>query len=144
MELFVNGQRYQSWNDIPAEIREGLLTKLPDADRNGVPDVLEGKGDLSAAMSSWVEPVVTTSEITVNGHTVDAMSELPPQVLDALRQAGLGGLTDHPAPAVAPDTPTPQPSAAQPLAPHQLNINGRIVDVNAPSERPRRWWQFWK
>lgn len=141
MEFFVEGQRYESWDDIPESIRTGLLAKLPDADGNGIPDLIEGKGDL-AAMTSWAQPVVTTSEITVNGHTVDAMSELPPQVLNALRQAGLGGLIDNAA--TAPPSDTARPRTAQPLAPHQLNINGRIVDVNEPSERPRRWWQFWK
>ena len=39
-----------------------------DADRNGVPDVLEGKGSL---------PGLPKSSITVNGRTVDNVKDLP-------------------------------------------------------------------
>ena len=42
MQINVNGQNYSRWEDVPAEVRQQLAATLPDADKNGVPDLFEG------------------------------------------------------------------------------------------------------
>ena len=42
MQINVNGQNYDKWEDVPAEVRQQLAATLPDADKNGVPDLFEG------------------------------------------------------------------------------------------------------
>ena len=42
MQINVNGQNYTRWEDVPAEVRQQLAATLPDADKNGVPDLFEG------------------------------------------------------------------------------------------------------
>ena len=46
MQINVNGQNYSRWEDVPAEVRQQLAATLPDADKNGVPDLFEGTGAL--------------------------------------------------------------------------------------------------
>lgn len=46
-KIVINGQSYERVEDMPPEIRdvyERAMSMLSDADRNGVPDILEGKG----------------------------------------------------------------------------------------------------
>ena len=42
MQINVNGQSYTRWEDVPADVRQQLAATLPDADKNGVPDLFEG------------------------------------------------------------------------------------------------------
>ncbi len=42
MQINVNGQTYARWEDVPPDVRQQLAATLPDADRNGIPDLLEG------------------------------------------------------------------------------------------------------
>ena len=39
MEITVNGQRYDSWDDVPGDVKRLVAGQLPDADGNGVPDL---------------------------------------------------------------------------------------------------------
>ena len=42
MLINVNGQSYDKWEDVPADVRQQLAATLPDADKNGIPDLFEG------------------------------------------------------------------------------------------------------
>ena len=80
--IVVNGREYSGVEEMPPDVRanyERALAHLPDADRNGVPDILEGKG------RGGIPPGVDVTEIhhhsiTVNGKTYDSIDDLPPDV----------------------------------------------------------------
>ena len=57
MQINVNGQNYTRWEDVPAEVRQQLAATLPDADKNGVPDLFEGDlGGLPTANAQTLTP----------------------------------------------------------------------------------------
>ena len=79
----VNGQTYNSVDEMPPDVRQKFqdaMSKLADRDGNGIPDILEGKGDPNAIGTS----VKTTQSFVVSGR--DAQ---PPR--DASRIAGPDG-----------------------------------------------------
>lgn len=136
MEININGQRYDDWHQVPQEIRSQLAA-LPDADGNGIPDILEGKG--FGAGGSLPQPtIITSSSINLNGQPINSLADLPPGVIDKIRAAGFGAFLEPQSPPASTENPS------VPLASHQVVMNGQVVDVNAPSATPRRWWQFWK
>ena len=83
MQINVNGQNYSRWEDVPAEVRQQLAATLPDADKNGVPDLFEGTSARlptgarrpSPAPRSW-----STARRSVGDH-------LPPEIQQQLQQA---------------------------------------------------------
>ena len=70
--IVFNGMEYAGLEDMPEDVRKAFLAMLAqigtDADGSGVPDVLEGKGNLRG---------LPKSSITVNGRTVDNVKDLP-------------------------------------------------------------------
>jgi hypothetical protein len=84
VRVTINGVDYASWAEVPPEAKQQLLASgfFADADRNGVPDILEGR--LPATPT-----VVTTTSFSVGGRSYASFGQLPPEVQQALRQAGL-------------------------------------------------------
>jgi hypothetical protein len=70
--IVFNGKEYAGPEEMPDDVRKAFLAMLAqvgtDADGNGIPDVLEGKGNI---------PGLPQSSITVNGRTVDNVKDLP-------------------------------------------------------------------
>jgi hypothetical protein len=70
--IVFNGKEYAGPEQMPDDVRKAFLATLAqigtDADGNGVPDVLEGKGNVLG---------LPQSSITVNGRTVDNVKDLP-------------------------------------------------------------------
>jgi hypothetical protein len=70
--IVFNGKEYASPEEMPDDVRKAFLAMLSqigtDADGNGVPDVLEGKGNVLG---------LPQSSITVNGRTVENVKDLP-------------------------------------------------------------------
>lgn len=132
VEINVNGQVYSRWEDVPAEVRQQLAATLPDHDRNGVPDLLEGN------VTGLPAGAQTFTSISVNGQTVGSVGELPPEVQDVLRQAfgWPAAATPAPAPAAAPPAGAPWP-----LQPGQVVLNGVPVTPAEVVEPRRPWWK---
>ena len=81
MQINVNGQNYSRWEDVPAEVRQQLAATLPDADKNGVPDLFE-----TGALPAGAQTFASTS-IMVNGQPVQSAADLPPEMQAKLQQA---------------------------------------------------------
>jgi hypothetical protein len=131
MLINVNGQSYSEWEAVPSDVRQQLAATLPDADRNGIPDLFEG--DLAGLPASQ-----TFTSISVNGQTVNSVGELPPEVQQVLRQAfgwpAAGAPSTPAAPGAVP------PTAQAPLQPGQVMLNGVPTTVGAePARKP--WWK---
>jgi len=140
MQIMVNGQQYDSWDAVPADIRQQLAAKLPDADGNGVPDLFEG-GGLPLASSS----VITSTSFAVDGRTYDSVASLPPEVQALLRNLLPGAAAASP-PAAAPAAPTmPAPAqqaqAAAPLAEGEIMLNGVPTRITGEPAKKKHWWQ---
>ncbi len=77
-----NGQTYASVEDMPPEVRqvyERMLKLLPDEDKNGEPDLLQGN-------AANVDMVVTSS-ITVDGEVYTNEDDMPPEVRQKFEEA---------------------------------------------------------
>jgi hypothetical protein len=149
MQINVNGQSYSRWEDVPPEVRQQLAATLPDADKNGIPDLLEG--NLSGLPTGMPDGAQTFTSISVNGQNVGSVGELPPEVQQVLRQAfgwpaNPGQPTyGPPATPAAPGTPaspaTPPPNAPWPLQPGQVMLNGVPTSVGESMEPKKPWWK---
>jgi hypothetical protein len=98
--IIFNGQEYPSTEAMPDDVRKAYqqaLAYLADADHNGIPDLLEKRGE--GAM-----PVIgiQNSSITVNGKTYGSVDEMPGFMRflfeQAMRQLSTGQ-------SIAPDVP---------------------------------------
>ena len=144
MQINVNGQNYSRWEDVPAEVRQQLAATLPDADKNGVPDLFE-----TGALPAGAQTFASTS-IMVNGQPVQSAADLPPEMQAKLQQA-LGMLGshvrygDHATAAVPPAPGTPAapaaPNAPWPLQPGQVMLNGVPTTVGDATEAKKPWWK---
>jgi hypothetical protein len=137
MMINVNGQSYSRWEDVPPEVRQQLAGTLPDADRNGIPDVLEG--NLAGLPTTGTAQSFTS--ISVNGQQVGSVGELPPDVQQVLRQAF--GWPAAPVTAVPPGPGAPAaapPNATWPLQPGQVMLNGVPTTVGEPAAK-KPWWK---
>ncbi|MDX6373213.1 MAG: hypothetical protein QOD98_2201 [Nocardioidaceae bacterium] len=137
MQINVNGQNYSRWEDVPAEVRQKLAATLPDADKNGVPDLFE-----TGALPTGTQTFASTS-IIVNGQPVQSAADLSPEMQAKLQQA-LGmiapmfGTAGMPTAAVPGQTPTPAPGAPPPpLADGQVMLNGvpTVVGGSTPAKK---------
>ena len=133
MQINVNGQNYSRWEDVPAEVRQQLASTLPDADKNGVPDLFEGNlGGLPADAQTFA-----STAIVVNGQPVQSAADLPPELQAKLQQAlgMLGPMFGTPATAAAPAAAPP--TAPGPLQPGQVMLNGvptAVGDATPPKK----------
>ena len=136
MDIIVNGQHYASWDEVPADVRNTMSAALPDANRDGVPDLLQGGG--LAGLPTGHVPTMSVTNIQVGGKSYSP-DELPPAIRDSLRMAGIlpaagappGGTPVGPAPGpqwgAQPDAqwgaqPGAQPPAGQvPIPPAQVS-----------------------
>ena len=139
MKISLNGVEYDSWDDLPPEIRRQLadVPQLRDTDHDGVPDGLaalveQARSDPAGGHGSTT--IRTTSSVTVDGRTYGSLDDVPEPLRAALERAGV--FTDGPSrqPAGMPHfatDPTPQ-------AP--VLLNGQPVEAD---QRPakRRWWK---
>jgi hypothetical protein len=147
VEINVNGQSYDRWEDVPAEVRQQLAATLPDADKNGVPDLFEG--NLSGLPPG--AQTFSSASIMVNGQTVQSASDLPPEIQEQLQQA-LGmlgpmlgptfGAVATPPAAGAPAAPgVAPPNAPWPLQPGQVMLNGVPTTVGDATQTKKSWWR---
>jgi hypothetical protein len=132
MQINVNGQNYSRWEDVPPDVRQQLAATLPDADKNGIPDLLEGN---LSALPTGAQTFASTS-IMVNGQSVNSLDQLPPEVRNTLHQvfgwaAPVAGTT----PPAAPQAPTP------PLGPGQVMLNGVPTTVGDAEPAKESWWR---
>ena len=141
MQINVNGQNYSRWEDVPAEVRQQLAATLPDADKNGVPDLFEGNlGGLPADVQTFA-----STSIVVDGQQVQSAADLSPEMQAQLQQA-LGMLGPMFGTATTPPTPgtpaaTPNPNAPWPLQPGQVMLNGVPTTVGDAIEVKKPWWK---
>ena len=108
MKIVINGREYDGIDQMPPDVRQQylqLVGSLGDADRNGVPDVLERPG------SSSVE--VNTS-IICNGREYKDRSELPAEVREILERM-----------------PPPQPGGTQTRVEVQTKVLSSKEDISA-------------
>jgi hypothetical protein len=141
MQINVNGQNYSRWEDVPAEVRQQLAATLPDADKNGVPDLFEGNlGGLPAGAQTFA-----STSIMVNGQPVQSAADLPPEIQAKLQQAFgmLGPMFGTPATPPPPGTPAApaSPNAPWPLQPGQVMLNGVPTSVGDSTEVKKPWWK---
>ena len=145
----MNGQNYDTWEDVPAEVRQQLAATLPDADKNGVPDLFEGNlSGLPQGSQTLGGQTFSSASIMVNGKTVSSASDLPPEIQEQLQKAlGMLGpmlgattttntvITGQPSPA------TPGEPAPWPLAPGQVMLNGVPTTVGDGQPVKKSWWR---
>ena len=129
MTIRVNGEEYDSWDEVPEETRHLLEKVLPDEDHNGVPDVFEGK----------VEP----GHHTYRGRFVATERTTRTRVPGAGTRPGFRfEMTATEVRQVAPD-PEERPSeSSAPIAPADgpIVLNGVAVGPDGKPLRKKRWW----
>ena len=115
--IIFNGKTYTDPSEMPADVRKAYdqaLGLLADANRNGIPDLLETAG-LGNVIS------VQQSQIVVNGQSYGGPEEMPPfvrQLYDlALRQLGPAGSD---LPQAREDVTGPDVSSGQPVMKDRL------------------------
>jgi hypothetical protein len=125
VNIEVNGKQYDSWDDVPEDIRKLVqgTGALPDTDHDGVPDLFEN----TAALPSGSTTIRSTT-VTTGGQTYNSIDEVPPDIRAALQSAGLLG---------GPQPSGPQPSGPQPSG---VLLNGVPVEAAGKVER-KRWWR---
>ncbi len=77
-KIVVDGREYGSPDDMPPDVRrvyEQVMGRLGDADRDGVPDLLQ-----PLVGSAGVGHTIETTSITVNGKTYGGPDEMPEDV----------------------------------------------------------------
>jgi hypothetical protein len=141
VKITVNGKDYESWDDVPAEVRKLVGNTLPDTDGDGVPDLMEGHGTLPTGSSTF-----TSTSIVVDGKTYNSIDEIPADVRATLQSAGLLGGPQNPNTSppmrvggkiVVPPVTTPVGQSQ--LGPGQVLLNGEVVNVDSAPKR-KHWW----
>ena len=143
MLININGQNYTKWEDVPQELRAQLAAQLPDADKNGIPDVFEGNLASLGNLPTNGQPMITS--MTFDGQSVNSVGQLPPQVQEMLRntlgifQPGSVAAPPPGTPAAPPAPAVVPPNAPWPLQPGQVMLNGvpTVVGETAP---PKKSW----
>ena len=102
--ILFKGHEYPGVEAMPEAVRQAhdqALARFADADRNGVPDVMEG-----AAADSDNVVVIRQSSFTINGRTVDGVGDLPAPMRRLVEQAmaslGADAATPKDSPALQP------------------------------------------
>jgi hypothetical protein len=125
----VNGEEYDSWDEVPEHTRHLLAKVLPDEDHNGVPDVFEGK----------VEP----GHHTYRGTFVATERTTQTRVRGAGTRPGFRfRMTDSEVHQVPPEPEDrhPGPEAQLPPGDGRIVLNGVEVGPDGRPLRKKRWW----
>jgi hypothetical protein len=83
IRIIFNGQSYTDPSAMPAQVRQAYqkaLGLLEDANKNGIPDVLE-----TAGLGNLIS--IQQSQIVVNGQSYDRPEDMPPAVRQLYDQA---------------------------------------------------------
>jgi hypothetical protein len=96
--ITVNGVEYRSVDEMPADVRrqyEQAMSMLADRDRNGVPDILEGRSQLPAGARPKTTEVVTSVsnvfEIDIDGKRYTRLEDVPRELRDVIDRACAAG-----------------------------------------------------
>jgi hypothetical protein len=88
--ILFNGKDYPSVEAMPDDVRklyQQAIAQLADTDHDGIPDVLQGRGDAAKTVIG-----IQSSSITVNGKTYGSIDDMPPLVRvlfdQVIRQVG--------------------------------------------------------
>ena len=137
MQINVNGQNYTRWEDVPAEVRQQLAATLPDADKNGVPDLFE-TGALPTGAQTF--PHLDLGQ-RADGQSV---ADLPPDVRESCTRPSACRADVRYAASRRPLRPAPGRAGhapAWPLQPGQVMLNGVPTDVANAVEDKKSWWR---
>lgn len=89
-KIVVNGKSYNSVDEMPAEIRaayQKALEVLHDADKNGIPDFLEGKAQPNVSDIPINVDVQSGSRIVMGDNVYSSVDQLPPDARMKFDQA---------------------------------------------------------
>lgn len=81
-KIVVNGKTYNSVDEMPAEIRaayQKALEVLHDADKNGIPDFLEGKAMPDVSNIPINVDAQSGSQIVMGDNVYSSVDQLPPE-----------------------------------------------------------------
>jgi hypothetical protein len=97
-KIIFNGKEYNSVEDMPTDARqayESMMGIFADKDQNGIPDIMEGKGEVNAQMIQPSSNVTMQSAtIVYDGKAYNNVDELPPEARAQYAQA-MGMLADQ-------------------------------------------------
>ena len=154
MTIRLNGAEYDSWDDVPEEMRRMLDGVLPDLDGNGVPDAFEGKAE--PGHHTYKKIVVTRPRDLRPGEEHDP-GKLRMKVLSATTDEGAPDPASHISPLYRPrhrpeDAAPADPGPAEP-APEEapfssastvpqgmIMLNGELVSADGTPPK-RHWWR---
>jgi hypothetical protein len=131
IRILFNGREYGDPAEMPDDVRrdyEQALTQFEDANRNGIPDVLENAGKNIVAIHQ--------SSFSINGKTFDDLGDLPPWARRLYEQATGSALPGRPG------AELPRAQSAEPAQPaalgsmfdetaHELNLTETIDPLAA-------------
>jgi hypothetical protein len=84
-KIVFNGKEYNSADEMPADVRAAYQQAMgifADGDKNGIPDILEGKGSIN------IQPAVfSSSTIIYDGKTYASVNDLPPEARQKYEEA---------------------------------------------------------
>jgi hypothetical protein len=132
----INGVVYASWDQVPEDVRR-QLSALPDADGNGIPDLIEPSPATTTTVrvdkaDASVTDRIETSTRTYVVSTPADLAALPPNIRAMLT----GTPQDAPAHDAFAAVASPQDATPQD-APVQADRDG-VATAGAPK---RSWWQ---
>lgn len=130
--IVVNGVEYASIDEMPPHVRsayEQAMVRLPDADRDGTPDVLQ------CGSPSSVQ-ITTETKYTVNGVEYASFDAMPPEIRAIVRRAERGGdlRPGDPAPLLAPRRPGLRLSCGACLALAAIAVAAPSLGRRKPSD----------
>lgn len=88
--IVVNGKSYSSVEEMPPEIRkvyQETMGVLADADRNGIPDILEGKSGAKITVQNISARTGNTAIVDSDGKVYTDVSSLPPEAREKYARA---------------------------------------------------------
>ncbi|MDN5896943.1 MAG: hypothetical protein L0H93_23335 [Nocardioides sp.] len=167
----VDGKIYNSWEELPPEVREKVARAMPDEDGDGVPAFLqEDSMDTSASVTSttrveyagktyesWGDlppevrrvvgdrppdsrPGQTVHAIEVNGKVYESLDDLPPDLRRSIKESGLAPEdAQKDAQKTAGATAGTKTREPQPRPePGPTLLNGVPLE---PGQKRKHWWQ---
>ena len=93
-KITINGREYSSVDEMPPEvlaIYEKSMSMLADRDGNGIPDIMEGGNVKITGGANFKMVSAVSRKITVNGKNYNRFDDLPAEVQQKFREAGIAG-----------------------------------------------------